>query len=55
MASAPAMLLPRVVPDYYPSRTRLPARIRVFVDDMAEQVRALDLHCASGAAVLPAL
>ena len=29
----------------YQSRRHLPARIRVFVDDMTLQVRALDLHC----------
>nr|WP_246797996.1 LysR family transcriptional regulator [Burkholderia perseverans] len=39
----------------YLSRKHLPARIRVFVDYMAEQVRALDLHCASEAAALSAL
>jgi len=36
------------------SRKHLPARIRASVDYMAERVRALDLHCASEAAALPA-
>jgi len=29
----------------YLSRKHLPARIRVFIDHMTEQIRALDLHC----------
>ena len=31
----------------YPSRKQLPARIRVFVDYITEQIRALDLQCPS--------
>ncbi|VXC78845.1 LysR family transcriptional regulator [Burkholderia sp. 8Y] len=33
----------------YLTRKHLPSRIRVFVDYMTEQVRALDLHCLDGA------
>ncbi len=32
----------------FPSRQHLPTRIRVFVDFMTEQIRALDLNCPTG-------
>lgn len=38
----------------YPSRKHLPARIRVFVDYMTEQIRALDLLCLPMTASIPA-
>ena len=43
--------LPRYAPDdrghylCYLSRQHLPARIRVFIDFMTDEIRALDLHC----------
>jgi DNA-binding transcriptional LysR family regulator len=46
--------LARHVPDdgghyiCYLSRQHLPTRIRVFIDFMTEQIRALDLNCLSG-------
>jgi DNA-binding transcriptional LysR family regulator len=39
----------------YLSRKHLPARIRVFIDYMAEQTRALDLQCLSTMLAVPAL
>ncbi|MFP3787480.1 LysR family transcriptional regulator, partial [Burkholderia sp. SIMBA_024] len=39
----------------YLSRKHLPARIRVFIDYMAEQTRALDLQCLSTMMAVPAL
>ncbi|MFC0397489.1 LysR family transcriptional regulator [Paraburkholderia rhizosphaerae] len=37
----------------YLSRKQLPARIRVFIDYMTEQIRALDLQCATEVVSLP--
>ncbi|CAG9168157.1 hypothetical protein LMG23992_01037 [Cupriavidus laharis] len=48
------MALARYAPDdrghylCYLSRQHLPTRIRVFIDFMTEQIRALDIQCLSG-------
>ncbi|PTR30734.1 DNA-binding transcriptional LysR family regulator [Luteibacter sp. OK325] len=53
--------LPQYAPDdrghyiCYLSRQQLPSRIRVFIDYMITQVRALDLQCASSPSVAAAL
>ncbi|MDR6412704.1 UNVERIFIED_ORG: DNA-binding transcriptional LysR family regulator [Burkholderia sp. 1595] len=39
----------------YLSRKHLPSRIRVFIDYMAEQTRALDLQCLTTMTSVPAL